>query len=70
MSKGKAYKGKTYLEIITDVVRNQKITSMELFGIEMAQVGFGFKVKEGLEEETGLPAPTEILGVQIQYSES
>ncbi len=59
----------SYLEIITGVIRNQKITSMELFGIETTSAGFGPRVKEIIEEETGLPAPEEILGVKIQYSE-
>jgi len=60
----------TYLEIITEVIRNQKTTSMELFGVELTYVGFGPKVKESIEAETCLPAPTQILGVQIQYSKS
>lgn len=58
----------SYLEIITEVIRQQKISSMKLFGIETTQAGFGPKVKESIESETCLPAPTKILGVQIQYS--
>lgn len=58
----------SYLEIITEVILNQKRTSMELFGIELTYVGFGPKVKEIIEEETTLPAPTQILGVKIEYS--
>jgi hypothetical protein len=59
----------SYLEIITEVIRQQKITSKELFGIETTQAGFGPRVKELIEAETCLPAPEEILGVKIEYSE-
>lgn len=70
MAKAKVNKpSKTYLELITDVVRNQKISSMELFGVEQTWAGFGPRVRKGIEDETGEPAPEEILGVKIEYSE-
>ena len=58
---------KTYLELITNVVRSQAEASMFLFGVKMTWTMFDKRVKDQIEEETGEPAPTTIAGVTVEW---